>query len=201
MGDDEFQRELRPTFCADIAGPARQGLVLEPAQQTAAAERTIAQHRDTAFFRQWQNAFFGVAIVERVVDLQKIELFGFQRRFHGVVGGRCVVRDADVADLSLLFPLAQRRQIRAPIDEVVDLHQIDAIGAQQSKRIFHLRDAGLLSLRPHFRRDKCFRSQIAHGEQFAGGFFRAAVHRRTVDDAAARREQRVEHARQFAVLG
>ena len=57
------------------AGPRRQRLRLQAAQQAAAAERQVDDHRDAAFGGERQQAPLGFAIVDRVVDLQEVEPF------------------------------------------------------------------------------------------------------------------------------
>ncbi len=41
--------------------------------------------------------------------------------------------DADVADAPLRFPFTQGRQMGLPIEQVVDLHQVDTFGTQQTE--------------------------------------------------------------------
>jgi hypothetical protein len=62
------------------------------------------------------------------------------------------MRDADIAQRALRLHVAQRRQLRAPIDEVVDLHQIDDPAFEQPGRTGHLVDAALPAADPHFGR-------------------------------------------------
>ena len=84
--------------------------------------------------------------------------------------------------------------------EIVDLHQIDAIGAHQLERALHLRDAGGAAARPHLRGEKGALA-VATLEQFADDSFGAAIHRRAVEHRAARAEQRGEHIGQALVAG
>ena len=64
--------------CAQLVQPISaahggSGLAQQPAQQAAAAERHVDDHRDAALGRQRQQAPLGLAVVERVVDLQEVE--------------------------------------------------------------------------------------------------------------------------------
>ena len=147
MAQHELDQHLRPARAADLGGPAGQRLVAQPAQQAAAAEGQVDDHGHAALGRQRQQALLGFARVERVVDLQEVELLGAQHRLDLAVGRRGVVRDADVAHAALVLPAAQGREVRAPVDQVVHLHQVDALGAQAREGLLHLRDAGLAAAR------------------------------------------------------
>ncbi|MNH44889.1 hypothetical protein D3C79_1071870 [compost metagenome] len=57
--------------------------------------------------------------------------------------------DADVADAPSFLPVAQGRQVRPPVQQVVDLHQVDPVGLQQGEGLFHLRDAFFAAPGPH----------------------------------------------------
>ena len=67
---------------------------------------------------------------------------------------RRVMRDADIADLAVGFHVAQGREMRAPIQKIVDLNEIEDRALHALGRAAHLRDAGLLAARPYFRREK-----------------------------------------------
>ena len=75
MAQHELEQHLRPARAADLAGPGGQRLARRLAQQPAAAERLVDDHRDAALRRERQQAPLGVALVERVVDLHEVEPF------------------------------------------------------------------------------------------------------------------------------
>ncbi|MNR27459.1 hypothetical protein D3C85_1447340 [compost metagenome] len=109
MGQQELQRQLRPTADPHLRGPPWQGLALQSCEQTTATEGPVADHRHTALATQRQDAFLDTAIVQGIVDLQKIQRFGLEQRFHFVVSRRRVMGDADIANAPLFLPLAQCR--------------------------------------------------------------------------------------------
>ncbi len=126
--------------CAQLVQPispahAGSGLSRKPAQQATAAEGHVDDHRHAALGRQRQQALLGLARVERVVDLQEVELLGAQHGLDLVVGRGRVVRDADVAHAAFLLPAAQRGEVRAPVDEVVHLHQVHALACAAARTI------------------------------------------------------------------
>ena len=93
---------------ADLGGPRRQRLGEQAAQQAAAAERHVDDDGDAALGGERQDAPLGLAVVERVVDLQEVEPLGAQHRLDLGVGRRRVVGDAEVADPAGVLPARAR---------------------------------------------------------------------------------------------
>ncbi|MNI24304.1 hypothetical protein D3C73_779180 [compost metagenome] len=109
--------------------------------------------------------------------------------------------DADVTNAPLFLPLAQGRQVGFPVQQVVDLHQVDAIGLQQPEGLLHLCDALLTPASPHLGGQERWRARLVDRQQLAGGLLGAAIHGRAVDHRPALLEQRTEHPRQLSVGG
>ncbi|MNL05664.1 hypothetical protein D3C87_1262750 [compost metagenome] len=177
MRQQELERQLRPALDSDLRGPTRQRFVPQSAEQTTAAERSVADHRHATLATQRQDAFFDTAIIQRIVDLQKIQLLSLEHRLHFFIGRWRVMGDADVTNSPLFLPLAQCRQMGLPVQQVVDLHQVDAIGLQQLERLFHLRDTFFATPGPHLGRQKRRRARLVDRQQFTGRLFGPAVHR------------------------
>jgi hypothetical protein len=97
------------------------------------------------------------------------------------------VRDAEIAQLALLAQAAHHRQVGLAVQQVVNLHQVDAVHAQPARRFRHLRAARLLPAGPDFGGEK--RRMFRGCHQFACDGLGTAVHRRTVDEPAARGEE------------
>ena len=72
MTDDELQEELAPGRAAEFRGPFRQRLALHGGEQPAASERQIDHHGHAAVPGERNDAFAGLAIVERIVDLDDV---------------------------------------------------------------------------------------------------------------------------------
>ena len=75
-----FARMNFSNICAQFAqpisgGPVRQAAAVQAPEQTTATEWAVHQDRDAAFGGERQQALFGGTIVQRVVQLDKIELF------------------------------------------------------------------------------------------------------------------------------
>ena len=106
------------------------------------------------------------------------------------------MRDADVLDGAGGLPLAERGELGLPVDEVVDLHQIDR-ALQLVDRLLHLRDALRLAPRPHLRGDERIGQRgielLELAEHLADRRLGATVHRRAIDHAAAQREKLRQH--------
>ena len=78
------------------------------------------------------DARFDRAVVERVVDLDEVPLLRAHHAFQLVMGALRVVGDAEIADAALGLPGPQGRQMGAPVDEIVDLYQVDTVGLEQT---------------------------------------------------------------------
>jgi len=87
--------------------------------------------------RDAQNAFFSFAFHERVVDLHEIDLLALDHARNFAVAAGRVMRDADVACSFLRLPLAEGGEVRLHIDEVMHLHQVDALGFHHRQRTLH----------------------------------------------------------------
>ena len=86
--------------------------------------------------------------------------------------------NAEIADTVLFFPFAQCHQLRVHIDEIMHLHQIDSLRAQERQRAFHRIDSASFAARPNFRCQKNFFSDSERGGKLADHRFSPAVHRR-----------------------
>ena len=86
------------------------------------------------------------------------------------------MRDADVTHAALGLQALQRLQVRLPVQQVVDLHEVDSLRPQQAKRIFHLRRTRRLAARPHLGGDEERAMQLELRSEFAEDAFGTAVH-------------------------
>jgi hypothetical protein len=78
--------------------------------------------------------------------------------------------------------------MRAPIEQVVHLHEIEAIDAPELARILHLVHAERLQQGPDFAGGEQG-GPLGAGEAVADHRFRRAVHRRRIDQRAAAIEE------------
>src|SRR5207237_7484604 len=92
----------------------------------------------------------------------------------------------------------QARQMRAPINEIVDLHQVDDLRAQQLARPPHLLDPALAARRPHLGREKWARVPRRVAQEIAGNRLGPSIHRRAVDHPPAALEEQLQHFAQWA---
>ena len=87
--------------------------------------------------------------------------------------------------------------MRAPVDEVVNLHQVEARDPQQLHGLAHLRDARLASANPDLGGDERLVARRLHLRQkITHHAFRRAVHRGRIDDRTSARKERVQYARE-----
>ena len=149
---------------------------------------------DAALGGERQQAPLDGAVVERVVELHEVELLGAQHRLELVVGALRVVGDAEIADAALGLPGAQGRQVRAPVEQVVDLHQVDAVGraAARIDRSICAMPASRPVVQTLVARKALSRVPAAASRSPTTPSARA-VHRRAVDHRAAGLEQHLQH--------
>jgi len=108
------------------------------------------------------------------------------------------VRDADVADAALPLPVLQRLRVRGDVDQVVHLHQVHLLYAQQAERVLHLPDALLAAAGVDLGGNKEPLAQAELGDEVAGHRFGGAVHGRRVDHIAV---EELEHLAQRGACG
>src|SRR5215471_3536649 len=154
MSENEGQQQLRPTRAADRSGEVWQRLLRKRADEGAAAERAIDKNGDPAGFRDGKQPLRGLEIVERIIELNEIDgraLHDIRKIVESAAG---VVRDADIADAPVFLPAGERIEMRAPVDEIMDLHQIETLRLQERERALHLRDAGGAAAGPDLGRNE-----------------------------------------------
>ena len=121
-----FQEELRPAL-GESARPVGNRLAAHGAEQPGAAERQRGQHAGLDLGGERQDALFGLAVVDRIVDLHEIRLFAPEHRFDRgkvAVPGR---GDADIAADALRLPLLELRQRLLRIAHIVELQQVELL--------------------------------------------------------------------------
>ena len=173
---DVLQEDLRPGATTELRRPGGQRPALHAFEQSTPAEWQVHQHGDAAIGRQRQQPLFRGAVVDRVVELYGIERLGTDDRLQRRVGIVTIVRDPEVTDASLPLPRAKRVEVRAPVHEIVDLHQLDARMLQLAHRGFHLRDTGLAAFGPHLRGHEGAIVRLQLRQQRAGDVFGRPVH-------------------------
>ena len=89
----------------------------------------------------------------------------------------------------------------ATIEQIVHLHQVDALRAHQAQRRLHLIDAGLAPAGPDLGGEKQRRVQGELGRELADHAFGAAIHRRAVDDAGAAGDESLNTSLSSAISG
>src|SRR5437588_11698580 len=110
------------------------------------------------------------------------------------------MRDPDVTKAPLCFPFTNRRKLSSDVDEVVDLHQIEAFCLKSRHRTLHRLDSCLLTTGPNFRGEKHLVVKRKLGGQAANHFLCPAVHWRGIDDAAAKFDKKRQHLAELALV-
>src|SRR5262245_22202152 len=83
--------------------------------------------------------------------------------------------------------------MRLPVDQVVDLQQIETLAAQELERALHLGDARRAARRPHLRSDPECVPYAELGGEVADGRLGRAVHRRGIDHATTELDEAPQH--------
>src|SRR5690606_25005055 len=110
------------------------------------------------------------------------------------------MRDSYVTDRSLFLPFAECLEMRFPVDQVVDLHQVNLVALQQLQGFLHLCDAVFPSACPHLRCDEELTVDACLGRKRADMPFGKAIHRRSVNDVAAFAGENGQHLTQWFKL-
>ena len=75
-----------------------------------------------------QQALLGIAVADVVTELDEIECLLLQDGFELVVVAPVRGGNADVTNATLLFPFLQCFQLYLSITQIVNLHQVNALG-------------------------------------------------------------------------
>ena len=102
-------------------------------------------------------------------------------------------RDADVAAHALLFPFAKARQRLIGVVDVVELQEIDFLGAQAAERALEFDVVGSFE----FGGDEQFGAQALRCGDLAEHGLGVAIRGSCIDQAAAAIEQRADHGRRL----
>src|SRR5262245_56795813 len=135
MRDDEFQKRLRPARRERLS-ERRKWIRARVREQSAALERTIDENTNAQIARERKYAICRVANANRIRELHEVRLLRAHDPLEISVRRRLVVRDADIAHTSLRLALPKGRDVCAPVDQIVDLHEIDARSPEQTHRVF-----------------------------------------------------------------
>src|SRR6185295_19790461 len=110
MREDPLQEELGPAVTVELRGPGRQRLTAHALEKAALGERAIREHGDAALAGERQDPALGLALADRIVDLDEVEGLAPEHALELVVGARRVMGHADVPYAAGRLPFAQRRQ-------------------------------------------------------------------------------------------
>src|SRR5262249_23180430 len=183
--DNVFKKELRPRRAVEFGRPFRQFLAFYGFEQTPSAKRQIDHYRHATISRQRNDPRAGIAVIEGVVDLDKVEGFFFHRLLEFSVlvveGGG----DADVTDAPRRFHLSQGRQLRLGVEQIMNGDQIDLVGAESFERLlddFHARIPAHRPTQADFGGEKKRISDFEAFYKFTDYCFRRAIGRRGIDD-------------------
>jgi hypothetical protein len=111
---------------------------LEVLDQVATVVRAIGDHGDAPFPRQRQQAIFDLAVGDVVGELHEIDVVFSHDAFGLVVPATVRGGDADVSDLAIGFHVLEYVKVLAPVGEVVDLDQVEAVDAPTAGQVGNL---------------------------------------------------------------
>src|SRR5690606_31136124 len=180
-----LEKELRPARAIEFRSVGRELTAAYAGEERAFFERTVDEHTDIVLATERQETLLGLAGRERIVELGEVELFRTQHALEVVVRSDRVVRNPDVAYRTLVFQTAQRAGMRTPVDQIVNLQQVDTRRPQKTHRLLDLRDPLVPTARPDLRGEERLIALTQLVNQVARRALRGAVHGRAVDDAGA----------------
>src|SRR5690606_4767612 len=151
VGKNVLEKELRPARAIEFRSVGRELTAAYAGEERAFFERTVDEHTDIVLATERQETLLGLAGRERIVELGEVELFRTQHALEVVVRSDRVVRNPDVAYRTLVFQTAQRAGMRTPVDQIVNLQQVDTRRPQKTHRLLDLRDPLVPTARPDLR--------------------------------------------------
>src|SRR5262245_6094660 len=170
-------------------------MALELPEQLAFAKRPINDHADAAVARQREDAVFDLAVENVVGDLNEVERLCAHDPFDFAVPAPFRGGDPYIAEPAGGLHGEQRPQMPLPGEEIVDLQQIEARHAPEASGGFDLVRAAGTGGDPDLVGRKQARRSVELGETVPNHLLGRAVHRRGIDQAPARIEERSYHVR------
>jgi hypothetical protein len=173
-------------------------VALEFVDQRLAPIGPVRDHRDPAVRGERQQALLRLAVEDVVGELHEVERLGAHDPLQLPVPPAVRRGDADMAHAAGRALLLEHRQMLLPIDQIVHLHQIEAIEAPERLALAHLGGAVAEDRRPDLGGREKGRGALHPLQAPADDRFGRAVHGRAVDHAAALVEERLQHGRPVA---
>ncbi len=188
-----LEKKLRPGRAVEVRGPRRQRRVAHAREEVALREGAVHDHGHAALRRERQDRLLRGAFPDGIIELHEVVVATAQQLLEHLVRAHVVVGDAEVADLPGCLPFPQRPRVRREVEQVVHLHEVDAVSAQEAEGILHLPHAGVAARGPDFRRQEERLRDAELGGEIADHPLGPAVHWRAVDDRAARLHEEPQH--------
>ena len=154
MRHDEFEEELRPVLAIDLARPRRQRLAAHRREEPSAVERAVDHHCDLLLRGERQQPLFDAPVGQVIGELHEVEALAPERPLHLGVFRTFRSRDAYVAHATCGLQLFQRRKMRFPVEQVVDVHQVELRQAPKPQRVLELHLSECLADGPDLGRGK-----------------------------------------------
>jgi len=140
VGDDELQEELGLIYTVDLARPVGKRVPSDVPKEPVPLEGPIDDHCESPFSRKRQQAAFCPAVEDIVRKLDEFERLSRHHLLEVGVLAAMGRGDADVTGAPFFFVLEQRLQVPFPIHQIMNLHQVEAVGALETARFGHLTD-------------------------------------------------------------
>jgi len=151
--------------------------------------------RGEALGRERQKALLHIAIDHVVAERHEVDGLGLHDLLEAAMAPALGGGDADVAHASLRLHLLQRLDVSAPVEQVVDLHEIEPLDAPVFAGGLHLVHAERLEQGPHLAGGKESGPILDAREAVADYRFGRPIHGRGIDQAPAAVEEGLHHLR------
>ena len=173
IAEHPLDEQLGCATAAKLRGDRRQGVTGCAVDHRALGERAVHQHGDAELACERQEARARLRLGERIVDLQEIGFLAPDHALEFGVGARDVMRNADVAHRARVARGPERREVRAEILQVVHLHEVEGLRAQEAVGVGELARARLAACRPDLGCEERRRGGLDRGQDVADAFFGA----------------------------
>ena len=191
--DDELQEYLRPVLAGDLRRPAGQRPPGHQVEERAAAKGPVGDHRQAALGGVGQEPCLGLAVQDVVGELDDVQRLCRHHRLEVLVAAPVRGGDTDVPHPPLGLPLHQRLVVHLPVQEIMDLHEVEGLDAPKLFRLGHLADAERLKGGPDLGGGKETLLVLDAGEAAADHRLGSTVHGRGIHKTSTHVEEALEN--------
>src|SRR6516165_4597920 len=172
----------------------------QPLDQHPLAEWPVDDHCHSALGGERQKTLLDFAIDRIVAELYEVNVLAPHNFLEGAEAPPLCGGDADVAHAPMRLHRLQRFKVGAPVEEVMNLNEIETIDAPEFARGLHLLHAKRLEHRPYLGGGEQWALSVGVLETVPNHRLGRAVHWRRIDQSPTAVEERLHDSRTIGAL-